>query len=315
MHRLAHLISRVADAHMRRLMDQAMRVGLLEGIAGVPYNSWKHLHPPVRGLMKAQERLAKEGLDPAWFSEVPQGLYMSTFLTARSVLKDAERAEEIVQDIIANLSRSKDVEGGQLYDLGKNRLRQDPSIKHAIGMMKMHAKHRALALLRGPHTQSLTDEGEEGGGPTSMDVPTKIDSDDVQRDLISFLSDPKGGALFQVIRRVLGREWATSPGKLQILDTLIADPSRSAVDIAHILKPGVEDNTPGSWVQLGAATYVSKTIREIQKRIPEIALQTPGLLQHLHLEEELAGLGYGASSSRWARSAKNLVRVLNTKYE
>jgi hypothetical protein len=308
MNRLAHLITRIADAHMNMMMDQLMRVGLLEGIAGVQVGAWKKLHPPARGLQKAEDFFTQKGntLDPRWFDLHDQGMFKAVYFQALQITKNKEEAENIAQDIVSGFSRSEDTEGGQLYDLGKKKLRDDPSFDHAKGMMKNHARHRAIPAITRNRSESLTMDTEDGDAV--RDIPNTTNPDTITDNLISFLSDPKGGALFEIIRKVLGREWAAAPSKLAILDAVVADPSRSDVGIARDLGHGENDEVP--WIMLGAATYVSKTRREIKKRIPEIVAKTPGLLAHLELQQELAPLGYG--QQRWARQAKNLATFLKT---
>lgn len=308
MNRLAHLILRVANAHMNMLMDQMVRAGILEGIAGVPVGVWKRMSPPARGLAKAQAYFAEEGtrLDPTWFDPNDQGLYKTVYLQILDVTKNREDADEIAQNIVSGISRSEDVEGGQLYDIGKKKLSNDPSIAHAKGLMRMHARHRAISLLKKKREDSLTMESDEGGDVV-RDIPTNIDMGRVTDEIIDALQSPQGGNLYGVLYSEMKGRFA--PGKLAIFSEWVKDPTVSAVQIARNLGHGESDPQP--WINRGAATYVSKCIREFrEKDIPEIIRNTPGILAQVDLQQELAPLGYG--QQRWAKQARNLATILRS---
>jgi hypothetical protein len=312
MHRLAHLIVRVADAHTNRLMDQMLRAGLLEGIAHVPVGKWKMLSRG-QGLLKAQAFFAEKGvaLEPAWFDLADQGLYKSVLLKAKQITHSDEDADELAQDIAAGFTRSESVEGGQLYDVGRAvRSSGDLSLSHARGLMLKHTRQRAISLVQRRREESLTEDPAEEGGGGQKDVPTNVDRSQTVDDIISFLSSPRGGNLYKRIYDELAKIWPKRLGALAIFEQIVKNPDITDVDIAHILKPGIPDNTPGSWVQLGAATYVSKVRREIRTLIPEIIQNMPGLLRDVELQKELSGLGYG-QGARFARFAKNLAIFLS----
>lgn len=308
MNRFAHLISRIADAHMNMMMDQLMRVGLLEGIAGVPVGAWKKLHPPARGLLKAEEFFTHKGetLDPRWFDLHDQGMFKAVYYQALQITKNKEEAENISQDIVSGLSRSEDTEGGQLYDLGKKKLRDDPSFEHAKGMMKNHARHRAIPAVTRNRSESLTMDTEDG--EQVRDVPTNIDMSGHTDEIIAYLSTPAGGNLYQAIYDGLAKKFPGAKGKLAIFAEIVKNPAISDVDIARALGHGENDEVP--WINRGAATYVSKVRRELKDTIGEVIRSMPGLLRDVELQQELAPLGYG--QHRWARQAKNLATFLKT---
>lgn len=314
MNRLAFLITRVADGYLFRAMDQLLRVALLEGIAGVQVGHWKRINPPTRGLREAEKFFISNGqtLDPRWFDSHDQGLYKGIYLTAVQVLHSRPQAEDIAQDIVSGLSRSEDVEGGQLYDVGKKLHRTgNNSLEYAKGMLRQHAKHRALSIATRRREESLTMDTEDGD--VVRDIPAEWPAATTIDGLIEHLSGDRSGQLYRKIMLEMARRSPGQKGKLAIFDEIIKNPNATDVDIAHILKPGVPDNTPGSWVQLGAATYVSRMRRQIIKDIKDILADTPGLLGDLtrdvEMQDELRGLGYG--QARWARKAQNLARFLS----
>lgn len=314
MTRIAALSIRIADAFMFRAMDQLTRVGILEGLAGVPVGRWKKLSPPARGLAEAEKFFVARGqtINPRWFDLHDQGLYKTIFVAVFQITHAREHADEIAQDIVSGLSRSEDVEGGQLYDVGKKlRAMNDTSLDHAKGMMRQHAKHRAIPRVMRRREESLTMDTEDGD--VVRDIPAERPAGSTIDSLIEHLSGERGGQLYRKLMQEMARRSPGQKGKLAIFDEIIKNPNITDVEIARILKPGIPDNTPGSWVQLGAATYVSKMRRQIIKDIKEILADTPGLLGDLtrdvEMQDELRDLGYG--QSRWARKAQNLVRFLS----
>jgi hypothetical protein len=298
---------------MSLLMDMMARLALMEGIAGVPVGKWKNIQPLALGLEVAEEHFTSEGqyLDSEWFSTRSARLYKAIYFAALRILKDRDGAEELVQEILGGMSRAKTVEGGQLYDLGKRVLRQKPDFDYAIALMTKHTKQRAISRLRGQKEDSLTMDTEDGGQQV-RDVPTAVDTDSVQDQIFEFLASAEGANVWNLLRQKLKIKWSRAPNKLTILDAIIENPNRKDTDIARNFGPKVPDNSPGSWIQGGAATYVSKIRREVKAEILDLIKTTPAILRRIEMDQELAQLGYGGSPMRWARYAKTLLRVIKS---
>lgn len=307
MNRLAHLITRVANAHRNMQMDQLVRVAILEGIAGVPVGGWKRLEPPARGLLAAERALPN--LESLWFESHDMGLYKVIFLTVLSVVQNRDSAEELTQDIVGGLSRSENTKGGQLYNVGEKIRDDDPSVSHAKGLLRRHASQRAVSLFRKVRKdpESLTVNDPNKDGPQVRDVPTNIDADAAADNALILLAE--NPAVFKYVHDTLARMWANAPSKVAILDKVIENPNMSAVGIARALGHG--ENDEESWIQLGAAAYVSRIVREIRTIVPSIILRNPTFRKKIDLDQELAPLGYG-NSARWARQAKNLALFLKS---
>lgn len=308
MQRLAHLIIRIANAQL----DKVIRISILEGIAHVKPWLWANKHD---GLARAQAFFQEKGIPipPQWFEFKDMGVYRAMLFTAIGVLKNKERAEDIVGDILSGESRSTTIEGGELYDVGRVLARQESySLTHAIGMLKLHAKHRALAPIKKQREESLTVENEEGGVEVK-DISRSFDTDSEINNLISYLSSPQGGNIWEAIRQEIGEEWASTPSKLKLVDMFIEHPDWSDVQIGRAMAPGIPDGAKGSWIQLGAATRVSRIRREFFAMIPKLMEEIPGVLSDIQLKQELSGLGYG-QSHRWAKQAKNLVQILKAAF-
>ena len=301
--RLAQLLTiRVASA----AMDQYVRTAILEGIADVGFGKWGRR---PNGLALAEAALG-DRLDPEWFSRRDMGVYKAAYLSAYSVLKNRESAEELVAALLAGDTRSRQVHGGQLYDVGVA-ISSDatPDLGKAKAYISRHIRGRAIAMLRKKAPSSLTMEDEDGG-TTVLDVPTNVDRDSVIDGILSFLASPSGGSILRKILQVLKVKWARAPGKVAIFEAMLEHPEYSDVQVARFLRPGVPDSE-NSWIQGGGATYVSRIRREVRQEIPKIVQDIPGLLRDVDLAEELSGLGYGTgTSSRWARMAKNLAHLL-----
>lgn len=300
--RLAHLITRIANA----ALDQYIRVAILEGMAGVTPYTWGR--DPRRGLALAQQTLGS-AVDPEWFNRQDQGFYKAMISTALTVLKNREQANDVVGDILANLSRAQSVTGGQLYDMGKKNPTMSPAL--AQNLLRKHVRHRcldALSLLRNKKDLSLTDQDEEGG-VSVRDLATSVNSDDVINLFIEFMASPEGGNIYKTIRNNIERRWASSPSKLMLFDAFVKYPNLSDTEIARALGHGEMDPEP--WINRGAATYVSKTRRELRALIPEIIEAHPAILRDLDLAQEMSSLGYG--HARMARTLLAFFRRVQGK--
>jgi hypothetical protein len=217
------------------------------------------------------------------------------------VLKNPERAEDLVQDVISGLTRSNI--GGQLYDVGKY-IQDNPTIGRALSLVKRHVHQRSLSVIREQKsTVSLGLKDPDDENSELMDMtgdPGQIDEMDA---LIARLTGKDGGKLYQVLFEELKKAGA-SPSKLTIFAEIVKDPEISDVNIALTL------GHP-EWINRGAATYVSKMRREIKDMFFDILRKKPGLMRQLEDDFEIAPLGYATQS--WMRQAKNLARFLKQR--
>lgn len=304
--KLAHIIHRVAMASL----DPVIRVKILEGAAGVHPDIWAR-RPD--GLVQAQRWFEKKGIaiPEEWFDRRGQKFYNALFQGGMKILHSTEEAEDLIANIISGFSRSQAIKGGQLYEVGANLMATgDLSPARARGWLARHTTQRAISLSRKRNQHDSLSMTNEDGDTTVLDLPAQIDNAKTLSMLSDWLSSPAGGNVYKVIRSTLAKEWASAPSKLEVFDMMVNNPQMSDVAIARTLRP-VPDDTPGSWVNRGAATYVSKIRREVTKILPDIIARNKELLSDLDLRAELTQLGYG--QARMARKAANLAILLRQK--
>jgi len=106
-HKLAHrrLVLKVAYRYLMAMIspkyDQALKLQILEGVAGVPWGSW--FQEARSGMSKAKRRFEETDIDPAWLDR-SGGLYQIihralTPMIGSANLVDIE-ADDVIQDLV-----------------------------------------------------------------------------------------------------------------------------------------------------------------------------------------------------------------------
>ena len=292
MNRLAQvLVQKVADAFCSSLLDQMIRASILEGVAGEEPTTWTRTTAAL-----ALARRALPDLDPKWFDR-DTGMCAAAWAAGNQIIRRREEVEDLLQAILGGLTLTS--AGGELYAIGKA-LSMDGNISlpRAKGMLLDHVKKRSKSQVsRSRREVSLLQEDDDGHS-VEKDVPTAPEMETVVDEVLEYLSDPGGFGLYKRIRDDLAATmFRNSPSRVVILDEIIHNPKRSDVQIARDMGHGEKDPEP--WIQLGAATRISLTRRDLRKHIPEFLKNNPDLLQglvrDLHLKQELANLGFGTS--------------------
>lgn len=286
MDRLAHLVQKVADAAMETALDQAIRVGILEGVAAlIPVGTWTRRG--TAGIHLAQRALPD--FPAEWFDR-NTGTYRALYVTALRKLRSKDEAEDLVQQVIGGLTLT--TPGGELYSVGKYLAKQGKdSLSMAKAMLLKHISHRTISENRGEGWESSMVREDEGGGVSEMDVASTPDRDDLIDAILWAARSPEGIDVYQSVRKFLQRKWPSAPSKMTIFDKIIENPNISDVQVARDLGHG--ENDPVSWIKDGAATMISRTRREIRDLMPEFGRQHPEIFKQIDMKEALSNLWFG----------------------
>lgn len=330
MHRIAQqLIHRVASA----ALDKLTRVAILEGVLGV--TPWSLARGSTFQLEAAMKKIIESipEIDEVWLSDKDTGLYKTILKGAASGGASRDAAQDIAMDILGGFSRSKNVTGGQLYDVGKkiqSSVLSGGGFGAANAMLYKHARHKALSQNKGPKFKSLTmDDGE--GGEVMRDIPSESRAD--MMDLLADFIDGPGGAKFlQLLHRPFAQKFRKAPAKLAVFEAWLKDPRASDTSIARQMGnlatyyakgvPGParfnSDEELRAWLKANPGAFVSPTytariLREVKAEISQFAQdlfrQHPELLREVDLREEMGQLGYGTRAASELK-AINKIRQL-----
>lgn len=207
-----------------KLLDIYLRTSVLEGVARVHPGTWSKL-PGSRGLDAALAGVGEVG--GKWrapgtrlLSRLRRGITFGGHLSAEDV-------EDVEALVLEGLSRSEDVEGGQVYDIGRVlgvSALSDEGFKRVGEYLQRHGLHRAIGFLR-----------------AMKSVPLDEDMPVAPRDLaevLRTLGDADDADVFEWARREWERAYHAAPGKFRVLNMWLADPSRTLTSIAVELEFG-----------------------------------------------------------------------------
>lgn len=285
MDRLAHLVQKVADAAIDAYNDQAIRVGILEGIAGVHPGTWGS--KGTVGIHLAQRALPDFPVE--WFDR-NTGTYRALYVVALRKLKKKDYAEDLVQQVIGGMTLT--TPGGELYSVGKVLAKEGSrDLGHAKAMLLRHIGQRSMSENRGEGWESSMVREDEDGGVSEMDVASTPDREDLIDAILWTVSSPEGINVYQSVRKFLQRKWPSAPSKMVIFDKIIENPNASDVQVARDLGHG--ENDPEPWIARGAATRISLIRREIRDLMPEFGRQHPEIFKQIDMKEALSNLGFG----------------------
>lgn len=304
--RLAHLVTAMSN----KWMDTTIRLLILEGFLGVqPGLLSRGAGGSTGGLSRTLEKIQERSdaqVDPMWFALTDTGLYMQMIRAARAGGMSQDSAEETVNWIIGGGSYASGP--GFLWRVGKQYRDQiaggaPPAL--VLPALRKHTKDRSISTLRkkDEHHLSLTQETDEGGD-IQRDVPA--DQGHFMEILADYLSGPGGGAIVKAMKDYFQTVWGKAPGKMAIFDKWIEDPTRKATEIAVMLDKGTALYRDETKVD---ATYVSRVIRDIQKKMLDFARANAGAFKDMEMHEELSSLGYG---TRFASTLRKQARQIAT---
>ena len=226
-----------------RSLELLARLGILSGVAGVMPRAWTgrgDAYSLMRGMKQA--RAALPLVADEWFV-VESAVLVDAIREGSAGSESAQDVEDAVIDILCGFSRSENVEGGQLYDMGR-KLAPAPRLSTAVSYLQRHAAHRVWRR-----------------GSVYVEAVAHVPEVEWQaKDVGARLDEVSGDRRW--IMAALEAAWRTAPGKLAIAKVWLSDPSLSAVDVARAMGHGEQDEV--CWIDgTGSATYVAKVLRTI----------------------------------------------------
>lgn len=246
---------------MDRPFERIIRIGVLEGYAGIPTGTWTH-HP--NGWALAQQ--AFPNLIRKWWDEsdlvllkaIRAGVAAGSNVVGSDVHLGKQDQEDLVQEIMSGLSCTK----GEAYIVGVwFKSKKWIGLTGVVSCLKRHAWHRAISAVRDAPREDLQPE-----------VDVEVDVPETTFDV--FLHTHRD-ALWAVIRSEFSVMWAQAPARMAIFDGIVANPDLGDVALARAMGHG--ENDPEPWIYIGAASGVSRTRRMIRDTIPEVIRRCPAL--------------------------------------
>ena len=234
---------------MEREIDQLLRVLILEGVAGVQEGSWSRGQTPAVGLSKARQTLP--GVAARWFALEPQGLLLNLRKGMGRAFPSAcsEDRADVEMSLIG-------LGSNVFYQMGRS-LQSNPDLITAVQYIGRHGFHRMTDhRIRTNTRKQYADVGFDVAMPEDLDAPIPN-----SKEAITFL------------REQVADMYASAPGKLKILNTMLDHPEWTRMQLAEhlgMVAPCEEKGYYGS-------TYVARVIREFIEVMGRCAphLQTP----------------------------------------
>ena len=242
---------------MSRTMNQALerliRMGVLEGYAGVKPGTWTGCS---NGWTLVQE--AFPNLICKWWDESDLTLLKAIRSGVASRELRKEDREDLVEEIVAGLT----AQNGEAYKVGVwfGKLKWI-GLTGVATCLKQHGWHRGISAVRDAPREELR---------------ATVEMEAVDEETLDVFLHTHREAIWRLIRSDLSTMWGTAPARMALFDAIIANPDLGDVALARALGHG--EGTKESWIDwTGAATGISRTRRMIRDTIPEIIRRNPSL--------------------------------------
>jgi hypothetical protein len=282
---LASLTIKVAE----KSMDMMLRAAILGGAAGVLPKSWLgsgDMMHVTKALSRAEDLMPN--LNPIWVARQETGLHRALERVVKSTLKNDDRADEIVMDIVAGFSTSSKGKAphGWPYSIGQHlaeEIKAGGDLKHALGILLQHGKHRALQEKRKKTEESLSMDTDEGG-MKERELPTEVNEDKLL-DIV--MGDP---AIRQLYLETVQDRFSGTKRSKEIVDFWLDNPRAKNVEISEALGIPMTEG--------GGATLVGRVLNQARDAFMSRVKTDPKVQNALEMAIDRAKGGFGIRAKK-----------------